>query len=231
MRLDRLLSNLKYGSRKEVQEIIKAGQITINGFKAHDYSQKVDPLKDVILINGVKLFYKDEIILAIYKPIGYLSANRDNIHPVVTDLIKPPYERHTFKIAGRLDLDAEGLIILTTNGNTVHLITNPNQKVLKVYEVTTLEPIDVNLLNRLLEPISVLDGNNNKYLATALAVEKIASNQALITIDSGKFHQVKRMFKAIGYDIINLKRIQIGKFKLPALQAGEYIEIQKEDVL
>ena len=231
MRLDRLLANLDFGTRSQVIELIKQGHVTVNGKTITRHSVKVSPSTDEVIVDGEKIYYKDEIILAIYKPVGYLSANVDNMHQVVVDLLEPPYHRHQFKIAGRLDLDAEGLLILTTNGHTVHQITNPNQEIPKTYLVTTDEPIDETLLNRLLEPIKILDGNNNPYLAKALEVKLIASNTAEIKLDSGKFHQVKRMFKAIGYEVINLKRTKIGKYELPNLKPGQYIEINKEDIL
>lgn len=231
MRLDRLLSNLKFGSRQEVVELIKKGFVSINDKIITNHSLKVDPNKDIIMVGDEKIYYKDEIILAMYKPAGYLSANIDSMHEVVVDLIGPPYHRHDFKIAGRLDLDAEGLLILTTSGSTVHQITNPNKKVIKTYLITTNDIIDETLLKRLLEPIRILDGNNEYYLAKALNVSKVESNQALIEIDTGKYHQVKRMFKAIGYEVINLKRIKIGNYNLPDIKPGEYVEIKKEDIL
>lgn len=231
MRLDRLLSNMKFGSRKDVQKLIAAGAVSINGTITFDHARKLNPSRDQITVDGEEIYYKDEIILAMYKPIGYLSANSDSLHPVVMDLLKPPYHRHNFKIAGRLDLDAEGLLILTTSGNTIHLITNPNQKVIKTYEVTVSEPINLKLLNRLLEPITLLDGNSNHYITKALDIAQINEYTAQISLDSGKFHQVKRMFKAIGYDVVNLKRLQIGKYVLPNIRPGEYIEVSKDDIL
>jgi 16S rRNA pseudouridine516 synthase len=231
MRLDRLLANMKFGSRREVQDMIFLGQVTINGEVTTKKDRKVNPNLDKIVVNGEEIYYKEEIILAMNKPIGYLSANRDDMHPVVIDLLKPPYHRHNFKIAGRLDLDAEGLLILTTSGKTVHLISNPNQNIVKTYEVTTNLSINDKMLLRLLEPIRLLDGMNNPYLAKAIEVSKIGNNIATISIDSGKYHQVKRMFKAIGYEVTNLKRIKIGKYLLSNLKPGEYLEIALEDIL
>lgn len=231
MRLDRLLANLKYGTRKEVHQLIKNGDVFINGKPVFNTSLKVNPEIHEIMLFDEILYYKDEIILALNKPLGYLSANSDSLHPVVTDLLKEPYHRFDFKIAGRLDLDAEGLLILTTSGRTAHEITNPSQKIPKTYLVTTNKNIEVDLLKKLLDPISILDGKNNTYLAQALSVEMISDNCAKIVINTGRFHQVKRMFKEIGYEVINLKRIQIAKYVLPNIKPGEYLEIRKEDIL
>ena len=116
MRLDKLLVKLKYGSRSEVQKLIKQGFLKINNQTITDVGKKIDPTKDEILLNEQLIYYKSEINLAIYKPKGYLSANHDPLYPTVMELIKPPYDRQDFKIAGRLDLDSEGLLILTTLG-------------------------------------------------------------------------------------------------------------------
>lgn len=231
IRLDRLLVNMKFGSRKEVQDLIKNGEVYVNGKIETKKDRKLNPTNDKVVVLGEELYYKDEIILAVNKPIGYLSANIDPMHPVIIDLLKEPYHRHNFKIAGRLDLDSEGLLILTTSGHTVHEITNPNKKIVKTYEVTTDEIIDIKMLNRLLEPIKILDGNNDFYITKALEVKLLSDKMALISLDEGKFHQVKRMFRAIGYEVINLKRIKIGKYLMPNIKPGEYLEIKKDDIL
>jgi 16S rRNA pseudouridine516 synthase len=231
IRLDRLLVNMKFGSRKEVQDLIKSGAVLVDGKVELKKDRKLNPAFNKVLVFDEELYYQDEIILAINKPIGYLSANVDAFYPVVVDLIGAPYHRHDFKIAGRLDLDSEGLLILTTSGKTVHEITNPNKKIIKTYEVTTEEIIDEEMLSRLLEPIRLLDGNSEPYLTKAINISKTGEYTALISLDEGKFHQVKRMFRAIGYEVINLKRIQIGKYHLGNLEPGEYVEIKKDDIL
>lgn len=231
IRLDRLLVNMKFGSRKEVQDLIKSGAVLVDGKVELKKDRKLNPALNKVVVFDEELYYQDEIILAINKPIGYLSANVDAFYPVVVDLIGAPYHRIDFKIAGRLDLDSEGLLILTTSGKTVHDITNPNKKIIKTYDVTTEEIIDEEMLLRLLEPIRILDGNSEPYLTKALNISKTSENTALISLDEGKFHQVKRMFRAIGYEVISLKRIQIGKYHLGNLEPGEYVEIKKDDIL
>lgn len=230
MRLDRILSNLKYGSRKDVQKLIKDGYVKVNGKVVFKVGLKIKQ-SDKITIFDEEVFFKPEVTLMVYKPVGFLSANRDPLYPVVVELIEEPYSRYDLKVAGRLDLDAEGLIILTSSGKTVHSITHPSKHIKKVYEVEVNEKLDEKMLNRLLRPIQILDGNDNKYTAKAIDIKKIDDYTAHITLDSGKFHQVKRMFKAIGYEVIKLKRIQIGKLKLGDLTPGEYREVKVDDIL
>lgn len=227
MRIDKLLSQLKYGSRSDIKKIMAKGDVFINDVMVKDSATNVDPCVDHILINGETLFYKDPIYLALNKPIGYLSANHDAMHPCITELIKPPYHRFDFAIAGRLDLDAEGLMIITTDGSFAHQITHPKYHLPKTYEVILDKPLTHQ--KTLLKGVTINDGKNEPFIAKALEVS-VEKNCVKLTIDEGKFHQVKRMFKAVGYEVINLKRIQIGKLKLNDIPKGSYIEVRREDI-
>jgi len=227
MRLDKLLSNLKYGSRKDVKTLIKNHQIKVNNEIVNSPSIKINPSKDIIFINDEEVIYHKIINLMIYKPIGYLSANKDNMHQTVMELLEEDLLRYDLKIAGRLDLTSEGLLILTSSGRFAHRITNPNFKVNKVYEVT-LDRL-INNYEELLKGVIIKDGNNNDYLAKALLIERINDNILHITINEGKFHQVRRMFEKINYKVINLKRIKIGNLELADLKPGEYQFFKEED--
>ncbi|HHT55457.1 MAG TPA: rRNA pseudouridine synthase, partial [Acholeplasma sp.] len=212
MRIDRFLSNLKYGSRSEMTKAVKKGLVKVNDKIITDSHLKIDPNKDIIHFNDELVSYYDIINIMIYKPIGYLSANKDNLHKVVLDLIEDNYKRLDLKIAGRLDLDSEGLLILTTSGKFAHFITSPNNKINKVYEV--ILDNDITNYEMLLEGVLIKDGKNEEYLAKALDIKKVEDKKYLITLDEGKFHQVKRMFLALNTKVINLKRISIGNLKL-----------------
>lgn len=229
MRIDKFLSNLKYGSRKEIKNLIKDEQVLCNDEIVLKENQIVNSNVDIIKVNNEIVFYKEEINLAINKPVGYLSANKDNMHKVVFELIKEPYQRFDLKIAGRLDLESSGLLILTTSGSLAHLITSPNSKLPKEY-LATLKDVAKNL-DILLEGLMIKDGNNNDYLARALFVEKIDDFHVKIVIDEGKFHQVRRMFRSINNEVLELKRIKIGKLSLGDLKPGEYKEFEKEELL
>lgn len=228
-RLDQFLSNLKYGSRKETEEMIKQGLVKIDGLIAHSGKQKIDPLKNEIKVNQEVVFYKEPCDLMIYKPKGYLSSNIDEKYPSVMNLIKPPYDRFDFKIAGRLDYDSEGLLILTTDGKLVHQITHPTKEISKIYEVTLDKPFHAKDGKTLLNGVTIKDGKNETYTAKALEISEVLE-KVHIKISEGKFHQVKRMFESVGYEVLNLKRIQIGHLKLINLSQGEYQEIDRNDI-
>ncbi|NLK12899.1 MAG: rRNA pseudouridine synthase [Candidatus Phytoplasma sp.] len=228
-RLDQFLSQLKYGSRSEVEKMIKQGLVTVNGVIAKSGRHKIDPLVCEVHMNGQKVFYKEPIDIILYKPQGYISSNKDERYPSVINLIKAPYDRFDFKIAGRLDWDTEGLLILTTDGKLVQKITHPNKKIPKVYEVKLDKSYQEEIINQLLKGVEIKDGKNETYLAKALKLE-YQKDLIYITIDEGKFHQVKRMFSSVGYEVIKLKRIKIGHLDLSNLSVGEYKEFNRNDI-
>jgi len=228
MRIDKLLSQLKYGSRNDIKKIISKGSIKVNQVVIDASNYEVSPMKDEIYIRDEKLFYRDPIHLAIYKPLGYLSANFDKMHPCIMELIQSPFQRFDFKIAGRLDIDAEGLMILTTDGMLAHELTHPKYRVKKTYEVILDKPFCHE--KELLLGVKIMDQHQEPFIAKALDLQTI-DHYVKLSIDEGKFHQVKRMFISLGYEVNHLKRVQIGKLNIQDLQPGAYIEIQKEDII
>lgn len=229
MRLDKFLSNLKLGSRKEITKDIKKGLVKVDNVVIYDNGFKIDPKNNKVEYNNKLVTFRENINIAIYKPKGYLSANIDQMHQVVISLLPLQYQSYDFKIAGRLDLDSEGLLILTTNGNLVSQITNPRKQIEKTYVVET--NLDIDNFESLLDGVIIKDGKNNNYLAKAIKITKFSSKKFEIVISEGKFHQVKRMFKYLGTEVTGLKRIQIGKLKLGDLKPGEYFEFKREDIL
>lgn len=227
MRIDKLLSHLKYCTRSEAKQYLNMHTVLVNGKRVLSPGEEVFPERYDITIDGEIMFYKPEIHLMMYKPIGYISANHDRMFPCATDFIKEPYHRFDFSIAGRLDVDAEGLLILTTSGTLVHEITSPRKHLEKIYEVILDKPFRHE--KKLMSGVEIQDGKSELYTAKALHIET-KGNVCYLTIDEGKFHQVKRMFKAVGYEVLNLKRIQIGALKLGKLAPGEYIEFNKENL-
>ncbi|MDX9692327.1 MAG: pseudouridine synthase [Acholeplasmataceae bacterium] len=228
MRIDKLLSQLKYGSRSDIKKMISRGLILVNEKAITDSSFQVDPTVEKIVVNQEVLFYKDSIHLAIYKPSGYLSAHHDAMHPCVIDLIKEPYNRFDYAMAGRLDIDTEGLMILTTDGQFAHQLMHPKYHLTKTYEAT----LDKSFTHdqELLAGVTILDGKNEPFTARALTLI-FNKNHVTLEIDEGKFHQVKRMFKAVGYEVVHLKRTKIGILALHDFEPGCYREVRKEDIL
>lgn len=228
MRLDKFLSQMKFCTRKQTKAFLKSHKVMINGQQVFEATLSFDPNHEDIYIDDELIFFQDSIHLMLHKPKGYLSANKDEMHRCVVDLIKKPYDRFDFKIAGRLDIDTEGLLLLSTDGSFVHEITHPNAHLSKVY----LAILDKEFKHEadLLKGVKILDGRKRFYLAKALDI-KTEKQEVTITIDEGKYHQIKRMFSHLDYEVLYLKRLKIGKLELNDLLLGTYKEIRKEDVL
>jgi 16S rRNA pseudouridine516 synthase len=228
MRVDKFLSQMKFCSRKQAKIFLKSHKVVIDNHQIFGGDFNFDPSLQKISIDGEVIFYEDPIYLALNKPKGYVSANKDNMHSCVIDLIKEPYNRFDFKIAGRLDIDTEGLLLLSTDEKFVHEITHPNHHLPKTYiAVLDKKFTDANLL---LNGVEIRDGHQEPFIAKALDI-KTDGKEVMIVIDEGKFHQVKRMFLKVGYEVIYLKRTQIGNLKLNNLFPGTYRQVRKDEIL
>jgi 16S rRNA pseudouridine516 synthase len=228
MRIDKFLSNLKYGSRKEIKDFLKDEEVTVNQKRVLDPTTDINPSLEEIYLNGEKIFYQDQVNLAVYKPKGFLSANHDKMHPCITELIQAPYNRFEYGIAGRLDIDSEGLLILTTDGELAHHIMHPKTHMEKTYEVTLDR--EFKSAKTLLKGVTIKDGKDHEYLAKAISIET-DQLKVTIVIDEGKFHQVKRMFIAVGYEVLNLKRTKIGKLSIGDLAEGHYLSFERNELI
>jgi 16S rRNA pseudouridine516 synthase len=224
MRLDKFLSNLKYGTRSEVQSKIKKGFVTVNGVTVKDSKTQINPEEDDIIIDGETTYYKKTILLIMNKPAGYLSTSEIGKQKTVFELLKEPYNRLSLNIAGRLDKDTEGLLLFTNDGDLLHNIITPKKHVYKKYYVKTELPFDISNIDKTYE---ILDGRDRPYIPLKAIAETISSNEFYLSIMEGKFHQVKRMVQHFDNEVIYLKRVSIGKIILDeSLQTGEYKEIE-----
>lgn len=222
MRLDKLLSNLKYGTRKDIKQYVKEKRVTVNDSIVKDASLTVNPILDEIKLDNKVIVYKENILLMLHKPSGYVCANHDGLHKTVFDLIEEPYSRMNLNIAGRLDIDTEGLLLLTDNGDLLHELISPNKDIYKTYLVRTNQPFDAKLL---LSDFEILDGKNEPYKPAPPFIEQINQYEFYLSIKEGKFHQVKRMVKHFGAEVIYLKRVAFGDLALGDLERGKYREI------
>ena len=141
MRLDKLLANLKYGSRSDIKKMCKNKLITLNGEVVKSSDIDVNPCLDIINVNGEEVYYKESITLIMNKPAGYICSTVDELYPSLLRLLDEKYSRFDFNFAGRLDQDTEGLVVMSTNGDIIHKITSPNKETYKTYYVKTEKKI------------------------------------------------------------------------------------------
>ncbi len=228
-RLDKILSNAKLGSRKEVRQLIKTGRIRVDGEIAEDPAAAYDPEKNKFYLNGAPVDTRKFIYLILNKPAGFLSATEDLHDPVVLDLIALRHRMFEPFPVGRLDKDTEGLLLLTNDGTLNHQLISPRWHVDKVYEARLRDPAEENYHKKLLKGI-VLDDD---YRCLPALMKVISDDGRLVhlTIQEGKFHQVKRMFEALGNRVEDLTRIAFGPLQLPEdLPRGEYRELTGEEL-
>ena len=223
MRLDKFLANSGIGSRSEVKRIIKDKRIKVNGEIIKSDSFNVNETKDVVLFDETEIKYKKFYYILLNKPQGYVSASTDNVYPPVTDLL-PEYRFANLHTVGRLDVDTTGALLLTNNGDLTHKLISPKYKVDKVYEVEVDKKIARNLEEIFKNGIE-LDGE----LTLPADLLIIDDKHAELTLHQGKFHQVKRMFKKFGYEVVKLNRKSFAGLTVEDLGLGEYRELTKEE--
>ncbi|GAA0752609.1 pseudouridine synthase [Clostridium sartagoforme] len=230
-RLDKVLSNLGYGTRKEIKQVAKKGLIKVNGEIVKDNGMQVDPEVDRISINGEEIFYRKYIYLMMNKPDGVISATFDNRDETVIDLLE--IEHQVFKPfpIGRLDKDTVGLLLLTNDGELNHRLISPKWKVDKIYYAKIDKLVTDSDIKKFESGITLDDGYICKEAKLEIIKASEEGSEVMLTIQEGKFHQVKRMFEAVDKKVTYLKRVEFGTLKLDEdLEEGEYRELTDEEV-
>ncbi|MHC8517386.1 pseudouridine synthase [Sporosarcina sp. ITBMC105] len=230
MRLDKLVSNMGFGSRKEVKGLLKKGAIQVNGVPVKDPALHVHPEQDEVSILGERIIYREFIYLMMHKPQGVISATEDNRDRTVIDLLDDEYRHFEPFPVGRLDKDTEGLLLLTNNGKLAHELLSPKKEVPKMYYAHIEGVVDQEDVERFAEGVTLEDGYFTK--PGMLKILKSAPiSEIELTITEGKFHQVKRMFEAVGKKVIYLKRMTMGELTLDeSLALGECRELTDEEI-
>lgn len=230
MRIDKVLSNLGYGSRKDVKKLLKDGAVQVNGTIVKDAKQHVDPGKDLLTLQGEEIQYREFIYLMMNKPPGVISATEDNRDETVIDLLEA--EDLVFEPfpVGRLDKDTEGLLLITNDGQLSHRLLSPKKHVPKTYFAVIDREVTEADIEAFKNGVTLEDGYKTKPGELVILKSGITSDIEL-TITEGKFHQVKRMFEAVGKRVMYLKRLSMGPLKLDeTLELGEYRELTDEEI-
>ncbi|MGE7622766.1 pseudouridine synthase [Viridibacillus sp. NPDC096237] len=230
MRLDKLLSNMGYGSRKEVKQLLKMKAVTVDGEVAKDVSKHVDPVKQNVSVLGERVHYQEFIYLMMHKPPGVISATEDLHDQTVIDLLDPFHAHFEPFPVGRLDKDTEGLLLITNDGGLTHNLLSPKKHVPKVYYAQ----IDGEVTEADIEAFSrgvVLEDGYMTKPGELVILNAGPTSEIELTISEGKFHQVKRMFESVGKKVTYLKRLSMGLLKLDEqLELGEYRELTEDEL-
>lgn len=229
MRLDKFVSmNRSDITRSIARQLCRQGRILVNGNKAL-FDQKIDAESDIISVDGETVKYKEHIYIMLNKPKGYVCSTKEKDGPTVLELVPKEVFRKGMFPAGRLDRDTEGFVLITDDGELSHKMLSPKSHIDKRYYVILKEPLREDAEE--IFSLGVTIDGNEKCLPAKL--ERISENDrsCFVTLSEGKFHQVKRMFKAIGNEVVFLKRVSIGKLELDKnLNIGECLEILHKDI-
>ncbi len=230
LRIDKILSNLGYGSRAELKVYCKKGLVKINDKVISNPGTQVDTDVDKIEFNNEVVKYREFVYIMMNKPDGYLSATFDKRDPIVLDLIDPSYLTFEPFPVGRLDKDTEGLLVLTNDGQLAHRVLSPKKHVPKTY-YAKIEGVLTDEDIKAFEKGVTLDDGYETMPSQLKILESGEMSEIELTIHEGKFHQVKRMFESVGKKVVYLKRLSMGKLILDeTLGLGEYRELTDEEV-
>ena len=279
-RIDKILAHEGYGSRKDIKKLLRISEVCINDVRVTDPGKQLNLQTDIITIDGEEVDLHNNIYIMMNKIMHTVSSNKDGEHQTVFDLLddsmRTPYLAEKLHLVGRLDMDTEGLLLFTTDGELTHRVTSPKTHINKTYFCLLAHPEDQAHWSQIekafaegievgpednepgfrCKPASVKRATREEYelytknssvnekIALELSDDKSASaseaslnehlfaQSALLTITEGKYHQVKRMFQAVGNKIVFLKRISMGNLQLdPALQPGEYKLLTEDEVM
>ena len=237
-RLDKLLAHEGFGTRKDVKKIIHTGAVTVNGVICKSSNVHINEESDIVCVNDTELQFHAEMYIMLNKPDGYISATYDKFDPIVLDLIDSSYLVFEPFPVGRLDIDTEGLLLITNDGELAHQLLSPKKHVDKTYYATIdglisssdivafREGLDIGeealTLPAILEIVDTYISDSNPVTSYT---------NITVTIHEGKFHQVKRMFNAIGRNVLYLKRLSMGNIVLDdTLKLGEYRPLTDEEI-
>ena len=227
MRLDKFLVEMNQGTRSRVRELIRRGLVTVNGVPAGNADTRIDEGTDIVCVQGRALSYQRFFYYMLNKPRGFVSSTQERMSETVMELLRPEDRRPDLFPAGRLDKDTEGFLLLTNDGELAHRLLSPKKHVDKTYRVNIEHGLCPEDIQRLEQGVDI----GEDRLTLPAKVKQLEERVILLTLHEGKFHQVKRMLKAVDNGVTALKRVSFGGLTLDeSLGAGEYRRLTEDEV-
>lgn len=229
IRLDKYLADMGCGTRSEVKQAVKKGAVSVNDVPVKRPEEKVDTEADRVVFQGKTVSYLKYEYFMLNKPAGVVSATEDRRDRTVIDLIGDKQRKDLFPV-GRLDKDTEGLLLITNDGETAHRLLSPRKHVDKVYYARVKGNVTEEDVRLFAQGIDI--GDEKPALPAELVILKSGEvSEIELTVREGRFHQVKRMFAAVGKEVVYLKRLRMGTLVLDRnLKPGEYRKLTKEEM-
>ena len=224
-RLDKFLCGSGAGTRSQVKDILKAGRVTVDGNPEKDGSRKIDPAVHTVTLDGQPLGGKRRMVVMLNKPAGYVTATEDAAEKTVMELLPEAWRHMDLRPVGRLDKATEGLLLFTNDGDLGHRLTSPKHRIEKEYYAETDGTIDEADVQAFLDGIPLKDGT--VCLPAGL---KRTDGGCLVTVQEGKYHQVRRMLASRGKPVTYLRRIREGNLCLGNLEKGAWRPLTPEEI-
>ena len=226
-RLDQLLANLGYCSRREARAWIQAGRVTVRGQMVDDFGAKADPAE--VRINGEPLDHPEGLLLLLHKPAGLVCSHEEREGPNVYGLLPARWRERNPPVTsiGRLDKDTSGLLLLTDQSELVHRLTSPRHKVPKVYRASVAQDLRPELIPLFAGGTLQLKDETAPCAPAELKI--ISPREAELTLTEGRYHQVRRMFASQGCEVLALHRARFGHLDLGDLPAGQWRELPRDE--
>ena len=226
LRIDKYLADCSIGTRSEVKKYIKAKQITVNGEVVAKPEQKIDENVDVVRFKGQPISYEKYVYYLFHKPAGCVTAKQDNVHKTVMEYFPEEIRAKDIAPVGRLDLDTEGLLLFTNDGPLTHHLLSPTHHIPKTYYAVLDKEVPESAVELFKNGVDI--GDDKLTLPAELVI--LSAKEAELTIHEGRFHQVKRMFEAVGCTVTYLKRLSMGSLTLGDLSLGEFRKLNENEV-
>jgi len=229
VRLQKFLANAGVTSRRKAEELIEAGRVKVNGSVVRELGTKVDPARDEVLVDGRRIRSAQEIWVALHKPRGYVSTRHDpQGRPTIYELL--PEELHSLFYVGRLDVDSEGLILLTNAGDTAHRMLHPSFEVTRVYDVLVRGFLNRDAEERLRAGVMLDDGMARAQSVRVRPGRTPDESRVRLSLREGRKREVRRMMSALGHDVRRLRRISYGPIQLGALPPGKWRRLTETEL-
>lgn len=229
-RLDKLLASAGLGSRSQVKNLLRQGKVLVNGKKALRPELKVNIEQNEICVDGKKIEFQKYRYVMLHKPAGVITATKDQRQKTVLELISPDMRKNLFPV-GRLDKDTVGLLLLTNDGDLAHQMLSPAKHVDKVYEALVAGCVDDETCQAFATGMDIGDEKRTLPAKLEILEKRAEGTYVRVTIQEGRFHQIKRMFQKCGAEVLTLKRLSMGPIVLDEnLQAGTFRSLTAEEI-
>lgn len=229
MRLQKYLSRAGVASRRAAEALIVSGRVRVNGQVVTELGVKVDPERDEVAVDGRRVRLARPVWIALHKPTGYVSTRKDpEGRPTIYDLLPEKY--HGLFYVGRLDLNSEGLLLLTNQGDVAHRLMHPSYEIERVYDVVVRGEVGDEAIARLREGVELEDGIARAVRVKLRRPPQQGTSRLVLTLKEGRNREVRRMLRAVGHGVIRLRRIRYGPVKLGDLESGAWRRLRREEV-